>query len=248
LGSSFYSFLFPPVPLVPTIPTDVSEAGRSAARDAQLFPSDEELSQRTIWIALLICLGWSVLALGGALPLYIVSTPCLAQSANQGTTTGAYSVVHDLSLLRLLELFDMRTTSTTTVVRSLHSRAIHLINSKARIRTIVLTVLVIVVGLIPALWKVLSEFSALVAYRRRWVEVRCEGQEMGWLSASKAPGFVGWGEQRLKEYILKMGLSSTLDIPVEDQSGRRDRRRRHTVGADDEKGTEVDVQTLFSVG
>jgi hypothetical protein len=31
--------------------------------------------------------------------------------------------------------------------------------------------------------------------------------EIGWLSKDDAPGFSGWGENQLKEYIIKIGLS-----------------------------------------
>lgn len=217
-----------------------------------MFPSDEQLSQRTLWLAFVICFGWSILGLAGALPLYLVSTPCLAQSADQGTTSGAYSVVQDLSLLRLLQLFESGDVSTEKNFSRLSSRAVgdpKDIRSTSRIRTVVLTILVLVLGVLPVLWKILKEFNRLVAYRRRWVEVKCGEKELGWLSAAKAPGFVGWGEKRLKDYLLKGGLSSTLESSEENtRTGRRKRQPRPTGGHIDEKGLEIDVQSLFSIG
>jgi hypothetical protein len=166
--------------------------------------------------------------------------------------TGAYSIIQDLSLLRLLQSFDNRTSSAPTTFVSLSSRALFNgegVNSKARIRTIVLTVFVVVFGVLLALWFILREFSLLVAFRRRWVEVRCEKKEMGWLSATRAPGFVGWGEQRLKDYLLKTGLSSSLDLSGENKNGRKIRRRQQNGGGPfEEQELEIDIQTLFSVG
>jgi hypothetical protein len=236
---------------VPSVPSDVSDAGKSVVGDAQLFPSDEQLSQRALWLAFKICLGWSILALGGALPLYLVSTSCLAAtSANQGITTGTYSVMQDLSLLRLLQLFEDGDVTTSSASKFLQSRAIvdqKDIRSPARIRTVVLTILVLLVGVLPALWKILKEFNRLVAHRRNWIGIKCEEKEMGWLSATKAPGFVGWGEKRLKDYFLKMGLSSTLDT-TNDKSRNGRRKRQRTQAAVSEKDLEIDVQSLFSIG
>ena len=70
---------------------------------------------------------------------------------------------------------------------------------------------------------------------------------MGWLSARRAPGFVGWGEKRLKDYLVKIGLSSSLDIS--DRSARSRRRRRAQELNNEERGDfEIDVQSLFSIG
>lgn len=248
LGSSLWAFLFPHVPFVPSIPKDVSDTGRSPAGDAHLFPSDEQLSQRTLWICFLIVLGWTFLGLGGALPLYLVSTPCLAQSASPGNFSGVYSTLQDLSLLRLLQLYD-NSNVTTTNIKGLHTRAI--VNDdlahNTYIRLIVLTVLVLGLALFPALWKILHEFNKMVAYRRRWITVKCEGKEMAWLSARDAPGFVGWGEKRLKTFILKSGLSNTFDGRNGARRGQQEDAER-PLTREEEANLEVDVQSLFSIG
>lgn len=235
--------------MVPSLPSDVSDAGRSPAKDAALFPSDEQLSQRVLWVCTLIVAGWTVLALAGFLPLYLVSTPCLARSATPSHYTGVYSVLQDLSLLRLLELLDDRQISTTGT-SALSTRAIvdgRDLAPNTRTRVIIATVLAIVLGLLPVLWKILREFNRTVAYRERWTEVRCQGLEMGWLSARRAPGFVGWGEKRLKDYLVKIGLSSSLDIS--DRNARSRRRRRAQELNSEERGSfEIDVQSLFSIG
>jgi calcium permeable stress-gated cation channel len=232
---------------VPSVPSDVSDAGRSAAEDATLFPSDEQLSQRALWISFLIALGWTILGLGGALPLYLVSTPCLANSGPQSSFGGVYSTLQDLSLLRLLRLLDNGNSPTSS--NALRTRAT--VNGKdatkqVNTRLIVLTVLVLVVGLLPALWKILKEFNRVVAYRKRWIEVRCQGKDMGWLSARDAPGFVGWGEKKLKDFILKTGLSSSLERNGEKSRKRQDDDAQLSHG--EEAGLEVDIQSLFSIG
>ncbi|KAJ7429302.1 hypothetical protein B0H11DRAFT_1627302, partial [Mycena galericulata] len=87
---------------------DVSDMGRLPAEDAQLFPADKQLNQRAIWIALLIALGWAFLGLAGALPLYMVSMPCLADLPSSAKFSGAYSTLEDLmiSLIRLLRAIE----------------------------------------------------------------------------------------------------------------------------------------------
>ena len=250
------------MPLVPDVPSDVSDAGRSAALDAKLFPSDEQLSQRALWVALMIALGWSVLALAGALPLYLINTPCNSGLPSPAVYEGGYSTLTDLSLIRLLRLFDSGNISThnlaTLVPRALPSNSSDPFNARTRI--IVLTILVIVLGLLPALIKIIREFNAVAAYRNRWLEVKCEGKDLAWLSARKAPGFSTWGEKQLKDHLVKIGLSSSLGDAgrrngsnARSKHGEKRNRRRddeeqplNTTGNTDR--IEVDIQSLFSIG
>ncbi|KAL0951690.1 hypothetical protein HGRIS_008366 [Hohenbuehelia grisea] len=226
LGSSFFSFLFPHVPLVPSLPSSAPDSRRDTSDDrnpspspstnlANVFPSDEALAQRTLWLCLMIVLGWSIIGLAGALPLYLVKTPCLADASSdtQSSFGGAYSALQDLSLLRLLRLLDDGniTTMGNLNTRNLHSRMVvdgHDYAPQARTRLIIIVVLTLVVALLPALYKILKEFNNLVAYRRTWVDERCEGVDMGWISARRAPGFAGWGEKRIKDFLVKSGLSA----------------------------------------
>jgi hypothetical protein len=260
LGSSFFAFLFPHVPLVPPVPSDVSNAGRSTAEDAKLFPSDEQLNQRALWISFLIVLGWSVLGLVGALPLYLVTTPCIAETGPPAIYGGVYSTLQDLSLMRLLRLFEDGTIPASNLIK-IQARA-DPVNSgdpqHARIRVIILTALTLVLGVFPALWKIVKEFNRLVNYRNAFVNVRCEGKELGWLSARKAPGFVGWGEKRLKDYILKLGLSLSMEARegrngngARPRNGERRTRRpeeRQPLNHNEEANLEIDIQSLFSIG
>ena len=261
LGSGFFAFLFPEVPLVPDVPEDVSNAGRNVARDAELFPSDEQLSQRTLWVAFLIALGWSVLALCGALPLYLVNSPCNSDLPNPAKY-GGYSTLTDLSLLRLLRLFDSGSISTKNLVTvTRRAPESDFDPYHARIRIIILTVITIVLGILPVLHKIIKEFNNIAAYRKRWLEIKCEGKDLAWLSARKAPGYAGWGEKQFKDYLVKIGLSSTMgetsrrnrpDGGVRPRNGQRRVRRREEeqplTGRDNAERAEVDIESLFSIG
>ncbi|EJD04016.1 uncharacterized protein FOMMEDRAFT_106418 [Fomitiporia mediterranea MF3/22] len=263
LRDTLWAFLFPHVPFVPSIPdkSELSKAGAGAE-----LPSDGQLSQRVLWICFLIALGWSLLGLLGALPLYLVTTPCLEQSFPQTPFGGLYSTLQDLSVLRLLQLLENNdiSTSSRAVSRALVNGVD--VNPNIRTRLIILTVFVLVLAMLPALIKLMKEFTKLANYRRHWLDVRCEGLEMGWLSAQKAPGFVGWGEKRIKDFITKEGLSSSLDkngggISASGNmvgigsgyrartTSQRNRERNDRPSNDDEKQElEVDIRSLFSVG
>jgi hypothetical protein len=239
--------------MMPSISNVPSDPRDPAAEDARKFPSDEELSQRTLWLCFVVVLGWSILGLACALPLYIISLPCLAETAPPPRYLGGYSTLQDLSIMRVLQLFDNRDVSTRS-----NASVLEIVNGedlkwRARLRVIIVTVLLIVVGLFPALVKILREYSKLVAFRRKWTDVHLQGKEMGWISARDAPGFIGWGEKRLKDFILKTGLSSSLDFSAEPAStgvGRRGRSGRREYGPymfEEDTGFEVDISSLFTV-
>jgi calcium permeable stress-gated cation channel len=261
LSNTWWSFLSPSIPLVPPLPSDVSSAGKSASTDAELFPSDEQLSQRTLWTALLVVLGWSVLGLAGALPLYLINTECLATSAPRAVYEGVYSSLQDLSLMRLLQALDNERVQfqSTSLFSNPNSTLIRRADEPTspdwrlpapRIRLIILAALVCILAVLPALYKLLREYARLAAHRRRWIDVRCDGLEMGWLSARAAPGFVGWGEKRVKEFIVKSGMSSKMDTgtPATREEERRSRRRAPDLVRAEENKLDVDVHSLFSIG
>ncbi|THH13010.1 hypothetical protein EW146_g7167 [Bondarzewia mesenterica] len=249
LQPTLWAFLFPHVQLIPSLPQDMSIAGKSPVTDAQLFPSDEQLSQRTLWQCFLLVSGWSVLGLAGALPIYMVSTPCIQQSAGQPRFTGFYSTLQDLSLLRLLRHLDSENASSSSSLVQVRAAANETdLTWNTRVRIIILTVLLIALGLAPSLWKIIHEFNKLVAFRQRWIDVHLQGFEMGWLGAHDAPGFSGWGEKRVKGFINKAGLSSSLDNNS-NGSGRNGRSRRNDSDVpltNSEKAQlEVDIQVCF---
>lgn len=264
LSDSLWSFLFPPVPLVPSLPTNDDDTEKTQT-DPRTIPSDAELGQRVLWICLLIAAVWAFVGLAGALPLYLVDTPCLANSLPGGSFSGIYSTLQDLSVLRLLRLLDDGDFSSQRA-QVLLSRAIEGgdIPTNLRVRFIVLTVLVIVLAMLPALYKILKEFGKLVAYRNWWLGVHCDGLEMGWLSAQRAPGFVGWGEQKLKTFLLNNRLSSTLEttggrirsgnnagIGAGYSSNRRAQAFgddvRYPMNLEEKMSLEIDIHSLFSI-
>ena len=63
LRPTLWSFLNPPVPMVPPISDVPSDPRDPAAEDARKFPSDEELSQRTLWLCFVVVLVGPYLAL-----------------------------------------------------------------------------------------------------------------------------------------------------------------------------------------
>lgn len=248
LSRSFWAWLFPHVPLFPVISSDMANAGKSALHDAYLFPSDEQLSQRVLWTCLLVLIGWSILGLAGFLPLYMVDTSCLADVTSPAMFTGAYSVLQDLSLLRLIRLLDADTTTGPADLTTLSVRELLTTSDRSKIRTrvIIITVFAIVLGVLPAFVLIVREFNKLVALRERWTEVRCQGLEMGWLSGRAAPGFIGWGERKFKDFVVKNGLSASLD-PPESINGRRNRREQEWI-EEQRALLEIDVRSLFSIG
>lgn len=263
LSNSLWAFLFPSVPFVPHIP---SEAVVANARSDKDLPHEGQLSQRVLWICFIIVAGWSLVALAGVLPLYLVNTPCLAVSAPTSTFGGYYSTLQDLSLLRLLQLLE----NEQIVISSDSALAVRAVvngndvSSNVRTRLIILTVFTLVLGMLPALHKLMREYGRLSTYRTHWLTHRCGGMELAWLSAASAPGFVGWGEQRFKTFLIKSGLSSSLDRSggvgesgnmVGIGSGFRSRAsargardQQETLSEEEKAALQVDIVGLFSIG
>ncbi len=252
LSNSFWAFLFPHAPLVPDMPSDVSDAGRSMRTDAALFPADEQIAQRAIWISFLICMGWAILGLAGALPLYLVSTPCNADLPSSSTFGGGFNTLQDLSLSRLLRLLESGDIDTSNLA-TIQKRADATDTQNFRARIIILTVLALVLALFPALWKIIKEFNKVVDYRKRWIQTRCGGRDMAWLSATDAPGFVGWGEKRVKDFLVTAGLSSSLNRSGRRHgSGSRSASTPRRARSDEDQplnddAIEIDVESLFSI-
>ncbi|CAE6471377.1 unnamed protein product [Rhizoctonia solani] len=261
LRSTFWAFLFPPVPLVPDLSSHAP------------FPSDGQLAQRTLWVAFLLVFGWTVVGLVGALPLYLVDTPCLGDSYPRAVFGGRVSTLQDLSLLRLLKMYDEGAVN-TTYGPGLKRRAIVDGNDRtpaARTRLIILTVLVIVFFAFPALFKLLREWTNVLACRRRWLE-ELHSVDIVWLRADRAPGFQGWGEGRIKDLLIRCGLTSKLGGesntsrsagsagrststrspgPMRSLGGSGDEHARRNNDLEMERGRdeggEVDVHSVFTI-
>ena len=81
--------------------------------------------------------GLSILGLAGALPLYLISLPCLAKGAPAPRYLGGYLILQDLSILWVLQLFDNHDISTQS-----NNSVLEIVNGKdlkdhARVRVIV---------------------------------------------------------------------------------------------------------------
>lgn len=258
LRSSLWAFLFPPVPLVPDLSSHAP------------FPSDGELAQRTLWVAFLLVLGWTIIGLVAALPLYLVDTPCTGDYP-RATYGGRFSTLQDLSLFRLLKMYDEGEITTTTGT-GLARRAIVDGSDRApaaRTRLILLTVFVIVLFALPALFKLLREWTNVLACRRNWLN-SLGSVDIVWLRADKAPGFQGWGEGRIKDLLVRCGLTSKLGGdgrparaggiagrsrststrspgPMRSLGGSGDDHGRRNHDAEMDDGGEVDVHGVFTV-
>lgn len=232
LPPSFWAFLFPSVPFVPKVPSSVPDVPDSnSCLNSILFLSDDELSQRAIWIAFLLVLGWSLASLAVAMPLYVVDTPCTGDTLPNAKYGGQYSALHDLSLIRLLRLLPRGSVSTGSAV--LHRRLfVDGVDEsrKARSRLLGLTILVVVLAVAASLL-LFREFHKLLSYRRLWLRVRCGEMEMGWLSAGQTPGLASLGEDAVKEVFADNGLVSAARgrISVGSNGSNEHWRRRSVV-------------------
>jgi hypothetical protein len=222
----------------------------------------------------MLVLGWSIVGLVGALPLYLVDTPCLGNSYPHTTSGGRVSTLQDISLLRLLKMYDEGSVNTTTGP-GLVKRALVDGNDRtpaAHARLIVLTIFTIVLAAFPALFKLLHEWTNVLACRRRWLD-DLHSVDIVWLRADRAPGLQGWGEGRVKDLLVRCGLTSKLGGegtttrttgsvgrrsggsrspgPMQSLGGSGDENGRRNYGIEMERaqdeGGEVDVHGVFTV-
>jgi calcium permeable stress-gated cation channel len=254
------------------------QPGQAVSDPAQLFASDEQLAQRTLWIVFLICLAWSFIALAIALPIYLVQTPCLPTSGPYTQYGGRYGTLNDLSLSRLLRMLDNgqingASQGKASFLRRLLDQNGNDLAPNAYGRLIAICVIIIVLAILPALWKLWKEFHALAAYHKEWDQGRCERYEIAYLSCGTgnsrllgnrggAWGWRGWGEGKVKAFFRKTGLGggaglrdrhlavseSTGLLTPQESEGRR-RRNQPSPGSSEEKAdAEINVTSVFSVG
>ena len=162
----------------------------------------------------------SLVALAGVIPLIVAGVPCLATTAPSNTNGGRLGTLTDLSLLRLLDALDPSPGSTNTsgllelppyfgsflssraasLGRALMSTVAPAIGS-ARVRLIVILVLIAVIGCIGGLWVVSRAYAAFARYRTRFEMEICGGMDMVIVSAQDAPGWRGMSEEKLKKWF-----------------------------------------------
>lgn len=197
--------------------------------DSAQFPSDERLAQSTLWHTFIVVCFWSIVGLG-ALPAYLVRTPCVAHVLSNDILGGRFSTMQDLSLFRLLILLDHDALTAPNI----------------RTRIIIVGALVVAVMTVSAL-RFLYEFNRVVIHRRRWLDIKCGGVEMAWLSLADARGFAGWNENVLKDYLVKIGLSQGFKDDSGNQSNTMTSDFALGEGPSKRKDLEIDVQNLFSI-
>ena len=161
----------------------------------------------------------SLLALAGGLPLLTAGVPCLSHTSPPNMLSGRLGTLTDLSLLRLLNALDPSPESTTTstmlrlppYIRSmspfslLHPRALMSTVapaiSSARVRLIILLVLIALFCCFGGLFTVARAYAAFAKYRKNFETQILGGLDMVVISAKDAPGWRGWSEETLKKWL-----------------------------------------------
>lgn len=189
----------------------------------------------TLFTSLRIVGIWTAASLVTALPLYTVNMPCLAVVRGRNPLGGSTGSLTNLSLLRLLDALDPAPLGTTN---SLAKRDASTPPSDAHTRLLVLTILLPLLTVLPALFLVLRAYRQAVRFRTRYLEETCGGLEMVWLP------FVheGVGEEAMRSILREKGLlKEGPDLEEE-----RLERESDVVGG--EKGQlEVNVMRVFAV-
>jgi hypothetical protein len=163
----------------------------------------------------------AVLSLGAALPLYIANVPCLSGTSPQNAQGGRLGSLTDLSLLRLLNAIDPNPDSSSRgsslsnlfaqpallrprtgdapIYKRALSDTVAPATSSARVRLIIVLVLVGLLTLIGGLWLVLRVYRRMA---RHWREAEDEahGVDMVVLSGDEVPGWSG-GEEVLRKRL-----------------------------------------------
>ena len=138
----------------------------------------------------------------------------------------------------------------------------------ARTRLIILTVLLLALFALPALFKLLHEWTKLLGNRRRWLD-DLGNVDVVWLRSDRAPGFEGWGEGRVKDLFVRCGLTSKMGgVGVRPRagsgslgrsrsgplrslggsgSGEGSRRTHDTERANGSASGDVDVHSVFTI-
>lgn len=150
----------------------------------------------------------SLLALAAGLPLFIVNAPCLGLTSPENDLGGRLGTLTDLSLLRLLNALDPSpgSPSTPSTIRLLlNGRAlpstIGPAITSARMRLIVVLVLIGLLSLGAGLWVIVRAYAGIARYRKHFQEVICGGMEMVVLPARKAPGLEGLSEEKVRKRL-----------------------------------------------
>jgi hypothetical protein len=150
----------------------------------------------------------SLIALGAVLPLLLVKVPCLSQTSPRNYLGGRTGSLTDLSLLRLLNALDPSPDSDSTsnflhiplLSRDLPSTIAPAISS-ARIRLIIILVLITVLSVGGGLFTIARSYAALSKYRKNFTDQVCGGLGMVFISSEHATGWKGMTEEKIKIWL-----------------------------------------------
>ena len=176
------------------------------------------LAQRTMFTGLKLAALSSFIALGAALPMFLVDVPCLSQTSPQNVLGGRTGSMTDLSLLRLLNALDPSPDSDSTsnflhiplLSRALPSTIAPAISS-ARVRMIILLVLITVLSVGGGLFTIAQSYAALSKYRKNFAEQVCGGLSMVFIPSKCAPGWSGLTEEKIKIWL------KDREVPSDDE-------------------------------
>ena len=170
--------------------------------------SSADLTQRTMFTGLKLAALSSPVAVGAALPMFLVGVPCLEQTSPQNNLGGRLGSITDLSLLRLLNALDPSPDSDSTAnflhlplqPRALPSTISPAI-STARIRLIIILILIAVLSVGGGLFAIARAYAALSRYRKSFTGGVCGGMIMVFISSKHAPGWASLTEEKIKVWL-----------------------------------------------
>ncbi|WWD08005.1 hypothetical protein V865_006115 [Kwoniella europaea PYCC6329] len=162
----------------------------------------------------------SLLALGGVLPMILAGVPCLSETSPQNNLGGRLGTLTDLSLLRLLNALDPSPDSAATsnasrlmfsspslVSRSLTSTIAPAISS-ARVRLIIILVILAVLACGGGLFVIVRTYASLMKLKKGFENRTCQKMEMVFIPSHDAGGWVSKTEEGvrrlLRDWFAKM--------------------------------------------
>lgn len=165
-----------------------------------------------VYASLKLLVMTSLVALAVPLPLFLVDTPCLAQTSPSNYLGGRLGSLTDLSLLRLLNSLDpapespTRDASIQLLLYHRYKRAlpqtIGPALSSARVRLIVLLALIGLLSVVGGLWIIARAYASTAKKREGFEQQTCGGLDMVLVEADTAPGWKGMSEERLRKLLV----------------------------------------------
>ncbi|WWC67601.1 uncharacterized protein I206_101511 [Kwoniella pini CBS 10737] len=167
----------------------------------------------------------SILALAAILPLLLVGVPCLSETSPTNSQRGRLGTLTDFSLLPLLNALDPSPDSSATshtLLQMLETRSltstISPAISNARIRLIIILVILAVLACGGGLFVIARTYAGLIRRKTDFDNKICQKMEMVYIRANDAPGWKGMTEEGvrnlLKDYSAKMKGGNEKEIEI----------------------------------